>query len=80
MTIKPDGSYDWDTDALQRHAMLVMQALEAAVENLDDTSSLSMILQQLGCKHFAYQVQEHMFNVKESGLTLHKKPKFFYLI
>lgn len=63
MTIKPDGSYDWDTDALQRHAMLVMQALEAAVENLDDTSSLSMILQQLGCKHFAYQVQEHMFNV-----------------
>lgn len=63
MTLKDDGTYDWDLDGLQRHAILVMQALEAVVENLDDSRVLVLILRELGCKHARYNVQEHMFDV-----------------
>ncbi|RWS07924.1 neuroglobin-like protein, partial [Dinothrombium tinctorium] len=61
MILKEDGSYDWDLSQLERHAVLVMQALEAAIENLDDSRVLSLILKELGCKHARYNVQEFMF-------------------
>ncbi|RWS24946.1 neuroglobin-like protein [Leptotrombidium deliense] len=56
MVFKEDGSYDWDMSQLERHAVLVMQALEAAIENLDDSKVLSVILKELGCKHARYNV------------------------
>lgn len=64
MTLRDDGKYDWDLDGLQRHANLVMQALEAAIDNLDDSRVLSLILNDLGRKHARYQVQEDMFDVR----------------
>ncbi|CAG2102129.1 unnamed protein product [Medioppia subpectinata] len=62
MTLRDDGKYDWDLDGLQRHANLVMQGLEAAIDNLDDSRVLSLILNDLGRKHARYQVQEEMFD------------------
>ncbi|XP_023216665.1 neuroglobin-like isoform X2 [Centruroides vittatus] len=62
MTLKEDGTYDWDLGGMERHALLVMQALEAAIDNLDDSRVLSGILFELGCKHARYNVQEDMFD------------------
>ncbi|XP_013785924.1 cytoglobin-2-like [Limulus polyphemus] len=63
MTLQEDGRYDWDLGGLERHALLVMQALEAAVDNLDDTQTLSAILFELGHTHAHHHVQEEMFDV-----------------
>jgi hypothetical protein len=68
MTLRDDGKYDWDLDGLQRHANLVMQGLEAAIDNLDDSRVLSLILNDLGRKHARYQVQEDMFDVSFSTI------------
>lgn len=62
MTLREDGSYEWDMEGLQRHALLVMQGLEAAVENLDDSRVLADILYELGRKHARFNVQEDMFD------------------
>ncbi|XP_067119072.1 neuroglobin-like [Centruroides vittatus] len=62
MTLKDDGTYDWDLEELQRHALLVMQALEAAIDNLDDSRVLAGILYDLGRRHARYNVQEQMFD------------------
>lgn len=63
MTLRDDGTYDWDMEGLQRHALLVMQGLEAAVENLDDSRVLADILYELGRKHARFNVHEDMFDV-----------------
>ncbi|XP_064484854.1 neuroglobin-like [Ornithodoros turicata] len=62
MTLREDGTYDWDMEGLQRHALLVMQGLEAAVENLDDSRVLGDILYELGRKHARFNVHEDMFD------------------
>lgn len=62
MTLRDDGTYDWDMEGLQRHALLVMQGLEAAVENLDDSRVLADILYELGRKHARFNVHEDMFD------------------
>ncbi|XP_076346653.1 neuroglobin-like [Tachypleus tridentatus] len=62
MTLQEDGGYDWDLGGLERHALLVMQALEEAVDNLDDTQALSTILFELGRMHARHHVQEDMFD------------------
>lgn len=80
MTLRDDGKYDWDLDGLQRHANLVMQGLEAAIDNLDDSRVLSLILNDLGRKHAKFQVQEGMFDVSEQYFLLyyHMSNHLFY--
>ncbi|UYV61073.1 hypothetical protein LAZ67_1003316 [Cordylochernes scorpioides] len=63
MTLREDGSYGWDQTELRRHAQLVMQALETAVEDLDDSSVLASILGELGRRHGRYGVREEMFDL-----------------
>lgn len=64
MSIRENGTYDWDLGGLQRHALLVMEALDAAVENLDNSAVLAAILFELGRKHGRLNVQEDMFDVR----------------
>ncbi|XP_076315683.1 neuroglobin-like [Tachypleus tridentatus] len=60
--IANDGRYVWEDQGLQRHALGVMQAIEGAVNNLENTQLLSTILFDLGQKHARYNVQEPMLD------------------
>ncbi|XP_013782792.1 non-symbiotic hemoglobin 2-like [Limulus polyphemus] len=62
VSIANDGRYIWDDQGLERHALGVMQALEGAVNNLENTQLLSTILFDLGQKHARYNVEESMLD------------------
>ncbi|XP_071079485.1 neuroglobin-like [Haliotis cracherodii] len=56
------GNFIFDDDRLRGHARIVMNSLGAAVDSLDDSSSLSGMLVALGEKHAAYNVKGEMIS------------------
>ena len=55
-----------DDYMLKKHATVVMEALGAAVECLEDTSFLSGILVALGQIHAGYHVKSHYLPVSNT--------------
>ena len=65
MTQKESGEYDLDWNKLGNHANIVMNALDNAVDSLDDSSFLSKGLVDLGGRHATYKVKPEMVPVSE---------------
>lgn len=64
------GNFIFDDDRLRGHARIVMNSLGAAVDSLDDSSSLSGMLVALGEKHAAYNVKGEMISVRGCVLNV----------
>ncbi|KAL3873259.1 hypothetical protein ACJMK2_036397 [Sinanodonta woodiana] len=60
LTQESSGEYVIDEGKLRAHSRIVMEALGAAVECLDDSDQLSLILISAGHRHANYDVQSNM--------------------
>ncbi|KAL8614635.1 hypothetical protein ACOMHN_066895 [Nucella lapillus] len=60
MTQTETGEYDFDWNKLGNHANIVMNALDNAVDSIDDSSYLSKGLQELGERHKMYSIKAEM--------------------
>ncbi|KAK3604701.1 hypothetical protein CHS0354_008263 [Potamilus streckersoni] len=60
LTQESSGEYVIDEGKLRTHARIVMEALGAAVECLDDSDQLTFILISAGQRHANYDVQSNM--------------------
>ncbi len=61
-----EGDIAMDDALVKKHALVVMEALGAAVECLDDSLFLSNVLVALGQIHFTYQVRPHYLQVSDT--------------
>ncbi|XP_076443042.1 neuroglobin-like [Babylonia areolata] len=60
MTQTETGEYDFDWNKLSNHANIVMNALDNAVDSIQDSSYLSKGLQELGERHKMYSIKPEM--------------------
>ena len=70
MTTEKSGEVVFDENKLRAHATVVMDTLAAAVECLDDSSQLTMLLVDIGERHAHYGVKSDMIPV---GMHAHYK-------
>ena len=63
MTKEKSGEVVFDENKLRAHATIVMDTLAAAVECLDDSSQLTILLVDIGERHAHYGVRSEMIPV-----------------
>ena len=63
MTKENSGEFIFDESKLRSHGKMVMDTLGAAVECLDDSSQLTILLVEIGERHAHYGVRPDMIPV-----------------